>query len=108
MNLLGLLVAAAVCVPPGEPVANNAQPYHYAQPTIRRFERRYEDDARRTNWESYCQELTDLWTDYRKSASTQRAWDKYQHDAGQAKRRYVYNDPYLAPIIDRDHRNGER
>lgn len=108
MNLAGLMLAAAICVPPNEPVANNAQPYHYTQPTLRRFERRFEDEAREKNWDSYCAELTDLWTEYRRAGSTTRAWEKYIHDAGQAKRRYVYNDPYLAPIVTRDQRNGER
>jgi len=102
------MLAAAICVPPNEPVVNHAQPYHYAQPTLRRFERRYEDEARQRNWDSYCAELTDLWTEYRKAGSTSRAWEKYLREAGQAKRRYVYNDPYLAPIVTRDRSNGER
>jgi hypothetical protein len=109
MNLAGLLMMAVLAVPPNEPVANNSsQPYKYTQPTIRRFERRFEDEARQRNWESYCSELTDLWTEYRRAGSTPRAWEKYLHEAGQAKRRYVYNDTYLAPIVTRNERNGER
>lgn len=86
-------------VPPGQPVLNHAHPSHYAQPTIRIFERRAEDRDRRLAWEAYSKELDQLWADYRTAGSTPAAWRKYIDAAGQAKRRYVVQDPYLAPIV---------
>jgi hypothetical protein len=91
---------STTAVPPGEEVVNHAHPGHYAQPTIRIFERRIEDQDRRTAWESYCKELELLWSDYRAAGSTPAAFRKYLALAGQAKRRQVFGDPYLAPIVD--------
>jgi hypothetical protein len=87
-------------VPPGEEVVNHAHPGHYAQPTIRIFERRAEDNDRKIAWMAYCKELDQLWSEYRATGSTPAAWRKYVATAGQAKRRYVFADPYLAPIVD--------
>jgi len=86
--------------PPGDEVVNHAHPAHYAQPTIRTFERRAEDQDRRVAWLAYCNELELLWSDYRAAGSTPAAFRKYVAAAGQAKRRYVFGDPYLAPIVD--------
>jgi hypothetical protein len=91
---------SSTMVPPGEEVVNHAHPGHYAQPTIRNFERRGEDTDRKIAWQSYCRELDQLWAEYRAAGSTPAAWRKYSQAAGQAKRRYVFNDPYLAPIVD--------
>jgi hypothetical protein len=91
---------SATMVPPGEQVVNHAHPGHYAQPTIRVFERRAEDSDRHVAWIAYCKELDQLWAEYRAAGSTPAAWRKYVAAAGQAKRRYVINDPYLAPIVD--------
>jgi hypothetical protein len=91
---------SATMVPPGEQVVNHAHPGHYAQPTIRVFERRAEDTDRKIAWRAYCQELDQLWAEYRAAGSTPVAWRKYVASAGQAKRRYVFGDPYLAPIVD--------
>jgi hypothetical protein len=91
---------SATMVPPGEPVVNHAHPGHYAQPTIRIFERKGEDTDRKIAWEAYCKELDQLWVDYRAAGSTPVAWRKYLANAGQARRRYVFQDPYLAPIVD--------
>ena len=102
MNLMGIFLATVVSVPPGELVVNHAQPYHWAQPTIRRFERREEDAARRRNWDLYVRELDDLWKEYRRAGSTERAWRAYRAAAGQAKRRFIFNDPYYAPIVQRN------
>jgi hypothetical protein len=87
-------------VPPGEEVVNHAHPAHYGQPTIRTFERRAEDTDRKLAWVAYCRELDQLWSEYRASGSTPAAWRIYVAAAGQAKRRYVFADPYLAPIVD--------
>jgi hypothetical protein len=87
-------------VPPGEQVVNHAHPAHYGQPMIRTFERRAEDTDRKLAWVAYCRELDQLWSDYRASGSTPAAWRAYVAAAGQAKRRYVFADPYLAPIVD--------
>jgi hypothetical protein len=87
-------------VPPGEEVVNHAHPSHYAQPTIRTFERRAEDTDRKRAWVNYCRELDQLWAEYRAAGSTLAAWRRYTDAAGQAKRRYVIGDPYLAPIVD--------
>lgn len=91
---------SATMVPPGEPVVNHAHPGHFAQPTIRVFERRAEDTDRKIAWRAYCQELDQLWAEYRAAGSTPVAWRKYVAAAGQAKRRYVFGDPYYAPIVD--------
>jgi hypothetical protein len=93
----------AVAVPPGQEVVNHAHPGHYAQPTLRSFERRPVDEDRRAAWLAYCRELELLWEEYRAAGSTPSAWRQYLSQAGQAKRRYVFGDPYLAPIIDPYH-----
>lgn len=101
--LSGMLISftlSATMVPPGEMVANHAHPAHFAQPTIRVFERRAEDQDRKLAWQAYCKELDRLWADYRAAGSTPAAWRTYVREAGQAKRRYVLGDPYLAPIVD--------
>jgi len=94
------MAMSTTMVPPGEEVVNHAHPAHYAQPTIRVFERRAEDTDRKLRWIAYCRELDQLWGDYRAAGSTPAAWRKYVDEAGQAKRRYVIGDPYLAPIVD--------
>ena len=94
------LAMSSTMVPPGQQVVNHAHPAHYAQPTIRIFERRGEDRDRRVAWEAYCKELDTLWAAYRAAGSTPVAWAKYNEAAGQAKRRYVYQDPYLMPIVE--------
>jgi hypothetical protein len=94
------LALSATSVPPGEEVVNHAHPGHYAQPTIRIFERRAEDNDRRIAWIAYCRDLEQLWADYRAAGSTPAAWRAYVSAAGEAKRRYVFGDPYLAPIVD--------
>jgi hypothetical protein len=81
------LALSTTAVPPGQSVVNHAHPGHYAQPTIRIFERRGVDQDRRLAWDAYCQELDQLWADYRASGSTPAAWRKYLEAAGQAKRR---------------------
>ena len=98
MQLSGLLLSMAVMVPPGELVEDHTQPYHWDQPTIRRFERREDDNDRRQAWNGYVLELEDLWREYRQAGSTPRAWRKYKREAGIAKRGYVYGDRYLAPV----------
>ena len=52
---------SATMVPPGRPVVNHAHPGHFAQPTIRIFERRAEDTDRKVAWQAYCRELDALW-----------------------------------------------
>jgi len=94
------LAMSSTMVPPGQSVVNHAHPAHYAQPTVRIFERRGEDRDRRVAWEAYCKELDALWAEYRATGSTPVAWNKYLDAAGQAKRRYVYQDPYLLPIVE--------
>ena len=94
------LALSSTMVPPGAPVVNHAHAGHFAQPTIRIFERRSEDLDRRILWQAYCQELDQLWAEYRAAGSTPAAWRIYVAAAGQAKRRYVFRDPYLAPIVD--------
>jgi hypothetical protein len=101
ISAVALSVAlSATMVPPGEPVVNHAHPGHYAQPTIRTFERRAEDLDRKAAWQAYCRELEALWSAYRAAGSTPAAWRTYVQASGQAKRRYVFADPYLAPIVD--------
>lgn len=94
------LALSATMVPPGEEVVNHAHPGHYAQPTIRVFERRAEDNDRRVAWNGYCRQLDELWSAYRAAGSTPAAFRAYLAAAAQAKRRYVLADPYLAPVIE--------
>src|SRR5262245_42767123 len=100
MTLVLSMAMSATMVQPGEQVVNHAHPGHYAQPTIRVFERRAEATDRKIAWRAYCQALAQLWAEYRAAGSTPVAWRKYVAAAGQAKRRYVFGDPYLAPIVD--------
>lgn len=92
-----LIAISSVMVPPDHSVVNHAQPGHYTQPTIPRFIRRNEDQARRLQWESYFSELDILWKEYRDAGSTPEAFTRYTKAAGQAKRRYLFVDPYLLP-----------
>jgi hypothetical protein len=96
-----LAIALSVtAVPPTEEVEDHSQPYHETQPELRRYERHPDDLDRRLSWESYVRELRDLWAEYREAGSTARAWREYKEAAAEAKRRYVYGDIYLMPIID--------
>jgi hypothetical protein len=90
---------SATMVPPGGLVVNHAQPAHYGQPTIRTFERRAVDDLRRARWDAYVEELDGLWKQYRADGSTPVAWEFYKRAAADAKTRYVFGDPYLAPVV---------
>ena len=69
------------------------------QPTIRRCERCPVDQARKVAWLAYCRELDRAWADYRAAGSTAEAMETYKKVVGQAKTRYVYQDPYYAPIL---------
>ena len=69
------------------------------QPTIRRCERCPVDQARKIAWLSYCRELDMAWADYRAAGSTAEAMETYKKVVGQAKTRYIYQDPYYAPIL---------
>ncbi|HUE69748.1 MAG TPA: hypothetical protein VMP01_02570 [Pirellulaceae bacterium] len=69
------------------------------QPTIRRCERCPVDQARKIAWLSYCRELDRAWSDYRAAGSTAEAMETYKTVVGQAKTRYIYQDPYYAPIL---------
>ena len=93
------LALSTTSVPPGYPVVNHAQVGHYTQPTIRRYERYEEDHGRRLAWEAYSLELDKAWKEYRAAGSTAEAFATYKKVAGQAKTRYIYQDPYYAPIL---------
>lgn len=69
------------------------------QPTIRRCERCPVDQARKQAWLAYCRELDRAWADYRAAGSTAEALQTYKQVVGQAKTRYVFQDPYYAPIL---------
>ena len=94
------LAMATTSVPPTEQVEDHSQPYHQTQPEVRRFERHPDDYDRRVAWDAYVRELADLWTEYREAGSSPRAWRQYKEKAAEAKRRYVYGDIYLLPIVD--------
>jgi hypothetical protein len=96
--LTAFLLATATLVPPGEWVVDHSHTGHFAQPTLRRFERYEEDNDRRIAYDAYCNELDQLWAQYRKDGSTPAAFKAYEKAAAEAKRRYVYNDPFLAPV----------
>ncbi|QDU28261.1 hypothetical protein ETAA8_33610 [Anatilimnocola aggregata] len=87
-------------VPPGHPVENHASVGKSAQPTIQLFERKAVDRARRANWNAYVAELDVLWADFRAAGSTDAAMADYKFKANAAKIKFLYNDPYLLPIID--------
>jgi hypothetical protein len=93
------LAMSTTSVPPGASVANHGQVGHSTQPTIRRYERYEEDYGRRLAWEAYTQELDKAWKAYRAAGSTPAAFQNYKKVAGQAKTRYIYQDPYFAPIL---------
>ncbi len=107
MNVPAILFTTILCVPPGELVVDHTQPYHWAQPTIRRFERREEDEYRQTNWLRYTGHLDELWKAYRRAGSTRHAWIEYKRNAAIAKRNFIYDDPYYAPVV-RDFRFEKR
>ncbi|HZL87913.1 MAG TPA: hypothetical protein VFB96_06005 [Pirellulaceae bacterium] len=69
------------------------------QPVIRRFERSSVDRARKQAWLAYCRELDKAWADYRAAGSTAEALATYKTVVGQARTRYIYQDPYYTPIL---------
>lgn len=69
------------------------------QPVIRRCERCPMDQARKQAWIAYCRELDRAWAEYRAAGSTPEAMEKYKKIVSQAKTRYIYQDPYYAPIL---------
>lgn len=93
------LAMSTTSVPPCGSVANHGQVGHSTQPTIRRYERYEEDHGRRLAWEAYTLELDNAWKAYRAAGSTAEAFQNYKKLAGQAKTRYIYQDPYYAPIL---------
>jgi hypothetical protein len=98
---LALTVAlGATAVPPGWPVENHAHPGHYAQPTVQVFARKPVDEYRKANWHRYNAELELRWQAYRAAGSTPAAWQAYQASAEGAKFRYLYDDPYLLPVVE--------
>lgn len=99
MITAGMLLTAALAVPPNEMAADHAHPGHSGQPVVRQFERRDEDEGRRLGWEGYVRELEFLWSEYRRKGSTSRAWRDYKRAVGQAKRRFIFQDPYFVPVI---------
>jgi len=102
MMLAGIALSfamSATSVPPGNLVEDHTQPYHWDQPVLRRFERHEDDYDRRLAWNAYVRQQSDLWREYRKAGATPQAWRKFKRAAAQAKRRYVYGDIYLAPIV---------
>lgn len=110
MHLTAILIAAAATsfVPPNEPVVDHSQPYHYTQPTVRRFEDRRMDDQRRESYNVYVNEIDRLWQEYRLAGSTPQAFRVYQDEAAQAKTRYIYRDPWYVPIHDDVYYNYDR
>lgn len=82
------LAISTTSVSPGASVANHCQVGDYTQLTIRRLA-----------WEAYTQELDKAWKAYRAAGSTAEAFQNYKKVAGQAKTRYIYQDPYYAPIL---------
>lgn len=69
------------------------------QPIIRRCERCSVDQARKQAWLAYCRELDKAWADYRGAGSTAEALATYKTVVGQARTRYIYQDPYYTPIL---------
>jgi hypothetical protein len=93
------VAVSTVMVPPGGTVVDHSQPAHYAQPTLRRFEQKSVDDYRRMQWEAYTESLDSLWREYRASKSTPEAFEFYKKAASERKDQYVFDDPFLAPVM---------
>ena len=98
MYTTAFVLAAALMVPVDERTPNHAQPYHYGQPVVRRFERQSDDDARRRGWDRYVREIDLLWQDYRSAGSTEQAWQRYLRQLAQARREYLIGDLYYLPV----------
>jgi hypothetical protein len=106
--LSSVLVSVALCVPGGHSCGCDGGPGYSSAPSgitgppvVQLFERRAEDNERRANWNAYCRELDQLWTQYRAAGSTPEAWRVYVGAVDQAKLRYVANDLYFVPIVGR-------
>ena len=94
------VVVSTTSVPTFTPGEGNAYSGQDAiQPVIRRCERCPVDQARKQAWLAYCRELDRAWAAYRAAGSTPEAMDKYKKVVGQAKTRYIYQDPYYTPIL---------
>ncbi|MBX9790308.1 MAG: hypothetical protein K2Y37_15425 [Pirellulales bacterium] len=99
MQLTTLIATAVLMVPAGQQPQNHCQPWHSGAPVIRRFERRPDDEARERNYNAYVRRLDELWSEYRATGSTKRAFEVYKQEATAAKRRYVERDIYLVPVL---------
>jgi len=95
-----LSIAMTVCsVPPGQATVDHTQPYHQEQPMGKYFLRRPVDDARRCAWEVYVQRLEDHFKDYVRAGRSPETWQTLKANNRCAKQDYVYQDPYLVPVI---------
>lgn len=92
------VVLSATSAPPGA-VVNHAHPGHYAQPTIREYERFQTDYSRRMRYNDYVAALDKEWQLYRDSGSNPVAFAQYKAAARKLKHDYVWADPYLAPVV---------
>lgn len=95
-----IVVTSSSLVPPGYSVSDHSQPGHWTQPTIRRFERKAEDDSRRAAYSDFNAELDRLWTEYVQANRTAEAWEAYKAGVRAARTNYVFQDPYYAPIVN--------
>ena len=93
------VVLSASAVPPVFVAENEGDGVHLDQPTVQVFARQGIDEYRRANWVRYNAELEQLWQVYRAAGSTPVAWQAYQASANAAKYRYLYDDPYLLPVV---------
>lgn len=101
MTLTSLALAATLlAVPPGEATHNHNSPLKDGQPVVRRFERKPVDDYRRASWNCFTGELDLAWQAYRHAGSTPEAFEQYLVALKQARRSYVYRDPYYVPIVN--------
>ena len=91
------VVLSATAAPPGQ-VVNHAHPGHYAQPTVREYERFQTDYCRRLRYNDYVAALDKEWQIYRASNSTPEAFATYKAAARDLKKKYVWTDPYLVAV----------
>jgi len=92
------MAMSATAVPPGS-VVNHGHPGHYTQPTTREYERFDTDYSRRLRYNDYVLNLDKAWKEYRNAGSTPAAFANYKKVARDLKRCYVWDDPYLTPVL---------
>lgn len=63
--------------------------------------RKDHDQLRRDAWNVYCEQLDAAWAKFLADGGTDVALKAYKAEVNRLKYKYLNDDPYLVPIVDR-------